>query len=307
MRPLPVAALAFMASLAQAANLQPPRALGSVSNAVENCYRTHSRMGQVTGEVVVSVSVDEQGRVTGATSPAGTNTVHAAAAQCVAVLMKFEPATQDGEPVTGKVDVTVGFPSPPSLKQEPRRAIEYCQPAIDPRHTLHGAFEGGLDLLVRVGKDGRVAETVLPDGVLPWMADAAQCVAERLAFFPARLRLVAIESWAMVPIDFNLSRDPHERPRIETPTVRSDDAEILEAYRKCYPAGQNAEALVNYRITISEGGRVRKAEVVRSSGDVALDDAGVCILRRLVFVPTRRNGVNVKATINWPILVRPPT
>ena len=31
-----------------------------------------------------------------------------------------------------------------------------------------------------------------------------------------------------------------------------------------------------------------------------------CILRRLLFAPARRNGVNVEATVGWPILVRPP-
>ena len=285
---------------------QPPRVLGSVSNAIENCYKLHSRMGVVTGEVTVTVAVDEQGQVAGAMSPPGTDDALAAAGQCVAVLMKFEPATRDGEPVAGQADVTVGFPNPPGLKQDLRHAIEYCQPAIDAHRTTHGAFEGELDLLVRVGKDGKVAETVLPDGLLPWMEEAAKCVAGKLAFFPARLKLVALESWVMVPVNFNLTRDPHERVRLEPPTVRSSEEQILAAYRKCYPAGQTAEAMINYRITVTDGGRVRKAEVVRSSGDPALDEAGVCILRALTFVPTRRNGVNVEGTVNWPIRVRPP-
>ena len=46
--------------------------------------------------------------------------------------------------------------------------------------------------------------------------------------------------------------------------------------------------------------------MIRGSGDEALDQAGVCILRRLIFVPARRNGQNVEATISWPMLVRPP-
>jgi hypothetical protein len=29
-------------------------------------------------------------------------------------------------------------------------------------------------------------------------------------------------------------------------------------------------------------------------------------LRRLIFVPARRNGVNIESTLSWPILVRPP-
>ena len=95
--------------------------------------------------------------------------------------------------------------------------------------------------------------------------------------------------------------------RLEPPTLRSDDEQILAAYRDCYPAGRRDEMKINYRITVTDGGRVRKAEVATSSGDAQLDEAGVCILRRLIFVPARRNGVNVEATVGWPILVRPPS
>jgi len=187
-----------------------------------------------------------------------------------------------------------------------RRAIEYCQPAIDPLATLSGAYEGELDLVVRVGRDGRVVETILPEGILPWMEKAARCVADRLAFFPARLRLVAVESWVVVPVDFNLSRKQHEQVRLDAPTVRSDDAQIIAAYRNCYPPSRDDEQLITYRITVTAGGRVRKAELVRTSDDDALDQAGICILRGLVFVPARRNGKNVESTLTWPILVRPP-
>ena len=291
---------------AQNVSSQPPRPLGNLSNATDNCYALHSRSGVVTGEVEVTVMIDAEGRVTGASSPAGTEERLAAAAQCVAITMRYEPATLDGEPVAGKVSLDIGFPSPPSLRQEVRRTIEYCQPAIDPLATLSGAYEGELDLVVRVGRDGRVVETILPEGILPWMEKAARCVADRLAFFPARLRLVAVESWTVVPVDFNLSRKQHEQVRLDAPTVRSNDAQIIAAYRNCYPRGRSDEQLINYRIIVTEGGRVRKAETIRTSGDSALDQAGICILRGLVFVPARRNGKNVESTLTWPILVRPP-
>ncbi len=260
----------------------------------------------MTGEAKVTVSVSAEGRVIGAASEPGTPEPIASAAQCIAVTMHFEPALENGEPVAGKATVTIGFPSPPQLRQDLMRAIQYCQPAIQPLVTLNSAYEGKLDLLVKIGKDGKVLETVLPDGVLPWMEEAARCLGERLDFYPARLNLEAVESWTMVPIDFNLSRNAHERVRLESPILRSGDARILQAYRACYPAGRSDEARVNYRITVTEGGRVRKAEVVSTSGDDDLDQAGICILRRLVFVPARRNGVNVESTLSWPILVRPP-
>lgn len=256
------------------------------------------------------MSVGADGRVTGAASAPGTPAPLAAAAQCVAVTMKFEPALEAGEPVAGKATVKIGFPTPPELRQDLTRAIQYCQPALQPAFALRrapgNAFEGTLDLLVKVGKDGKVMEYVLPPGVLPWMEEAAACLKERLDFFPARLRLEAVESWTMVPIDFNLTRDPHEEVRLEAPVLRSGDAQILAAYRACYPEGREEQARIDYRITVSDGGRVRKAEAVASSGDAALDAAGECILRRLIFVPARRNGQSVEATVGWPILVRPP-
>ena len=293
-------------ALADQESSRPPRLLGNASTATDNCYAMHSRGGVVTGEVEVTILVNAEGRVSGASSPAGTEERLAAAAQCVAVTMRYEPATLNGEPVPGKVSLNIGFPSQPELREPARKAIEYCQPAIAPLATLNNAYEGGLDLLVKVGKDGRVVDTVLPEGLLPWMDQAARCVAGRLEFFPARLHLVAVESWATVPVDFHLTTDPHEHARIDPPTVHAGAEQILEAYRQCYPSGHDDEVRINYRITITDGGRVRKAELVRSSGDKALDQAGVCILRRLAFVPARRNGHNIESTVNWPILVRPP-
>jgi TonB family protein len=311
MKILLVVVLLFAGMATAEANGSPPRPLGSPPDATDHCYRLHSRDGEVAGEAEVTVSVSAAGRVTGATSAPGTPEPLASAAQCVAVTMRFEPALDDaGQPVAGKAVVAVGFPAPPQLRQDLERAIQYCQPAIQPAFALgrtgNNAFEGTLDLLVKVGKDGKVLETVLPEGVLPWMEEAARCLKERLDFYPARLRLEAVESWILVPVDFNLTRSQHERVRLDPPTVRSSDEKILEAYRTCYPPGRNDEARVGYRITVTDGGRVRKAEVVTSSGDAALDAAGACILRRIVFVPARRNGVNVEATLAWPILVRPP-
>jgi TonB family protein len=300
-------ALCLSALAASGAGSSPPRALGSPSNATDTCFRLHSREGEVSGEADVTVSVSAEGRVTGAASAPGTPEPLASAAQCVAVTMKFAPAQDgNGQPVAGKAVVSVGFPTPPQLRQDLERAIQYCQPALQPLVSLNNAYEGTLDLLVKVGKDGRVLETVLPEGVLPWMEEAASCLEDRLDFYPARLKLEAVESWILVAVDFNLTRGQHERVRLDPPTVRSDDGKILEAYRACYPPGRNDEARIGYRITVTDGGRVRKAEVVTSSGDPVLDEAGACILRRLFFVPARRNGVNVESTVAWPILVRPP-
>jgi TonB family protein len=302
--------LCLSAAAASAAGTEPPRPIGMPPTAIDNCLRQQGPRGDVYGEAQVTVSVNPRGQVTGVATAAGTPEPLASAAQCVALTMRFHPATDpDGQPVAGRATVAIGFPSRPELREDPERAIEYCQPAIQPtaalRQARSNAYEGTLDLRVKVGKDGRVLETVLPEGVLPWMEEAAACLKDRLAFFPARLNLEPVEAWTMVTADFNLTTNPHERVRLEPPTLRSDDAQILAAYGACYPPGRDDQARVAYRITVTDGGRVRKTEVATSSGDAALDAAGECILRRLLFVPARRNGVNVEATVSWPILVRP--
>jgi TonB family protein len=301
-----VVAGCLSALAASAADRIAPRALGTPPESTDNCYRIHSRTGEVTGEAKVTVSVAADGRVTGAAGAPGTPPALAAAAQCVAVTMKFEPALEDGVPVAGQAVVDVAFPTLPQLRQDLERVVEYCQPAIQPLVKLNNAsFEGTLDLFVKVGTDGKVVQVVLPDGTLPWMDAAAECLRERLDFYPARLGLKAVESWTLVPVRFNLTRNAHEHVRLDPPALRSDDEAILAAYRACYPAGRSDEAKVNYRITVNTGGRVKKAELVVSSGDAELDAAGLCILKKLFFTPARRNGVNVESTVGWPILVRP--
>ena len=271
----------------------------------------HGGDGDVTGEAQVSVTVNAQGQVTGVTTAPGTPEPLSSAAQCVAVKMRFQPAQDEaGRPAAGSATVAIGFPTEPELREDLTHAVEYCQPAIQPKSALYktrrNAYEGTLDLRVKVGRDGRVLDVVLPEGVLPWMQEAAECLKGQLEFFPARLNLEPVESWTMVTADFNLTRNPHEHVRLEPPTLRSGNEQILAAYRECYPEGREDQARVSYRITVTDGGRVRKAEVATSSGDAALDAAGECILRRLHIVPARRNGVNVEATVGWPIQVRPP-
>jgi len=146
---------------------------------------------------------------------------------------------------------------------------------------------------------------VLPGGTLEWMQEAVKCVADRLEFYPARLRTELLESWTMLPLSFGLSDVQHLEAEIEPPRPRSDEAAILAAYRKCYPAGQTAMVTIRYRITVAKTGRVRKAELLESSGNAALDEAGACILRSLVFHPARRNVRDVESTLNWAVLVRP--
>jgi TonB family protein len=295
-----------------------PAVASDLIDSTLHCYANYAATGPLTGEVEIIVTVGTDGRASAVTTPPGTIDRMAAAAQCVGVRLEYRPALRGGEPVAERLALTVQFPGLPELRGEllgtrvrnaagfPVRNQQAQEMDARIGSADSRAQEGSVNLLARVGKDGKVKEYQLPGGVLPWMQDAVKCVADRLDFYPARLRMEAADSWIMLPLTFGLSDVQHLGAEITPPSPRSDEESILAAYRKCYPSGESAMVTIPYRITVAKTGRVRRTELLQSSGNSALDEAGACILRNLSFVAARRNGRPVESTLNWPILVRPP-
>lgn len=325
---------ATMATSVSSAELREPAVASDLVEDTLACYANYAATGPLTGEVEIVVNIGSDGRATSVTTPAGTPDRMAAAAQCVGVRLRYRPALQEGLAVAAKLELTVQFPSLPEVRGELQRVVDYCHAPLTAAEITLGtvvrnaagapvrsqlpqpmdariassdrrALEGSVDLMALVGKDGKIREYQLPGGVLPWMQDAVKCVVDRLEFFPARLRTEAAESWTVLSLVFGLSDEQHLGAEIIPPSPRADEESIVAVYRKCYPAGATGMAKIAYRITVAKTGRVRKAELLESSGNAALDKAGVCILRNLAFTPARRNGINVESTLNWPILVRP--
>lgn len=303
--------LSVSATAADDPDYRPARPAVEVDTAVLRCFAIHNRSGPLTGTVEITVTVNAQGQATAVTTPSGTKERLAAAAQCAGVRLTYVAARRDGVPVEDKLIVPVTFPNLPTVRGELRRVVDYCHAPWNAADLRLGTGDpeakvGSVDIIARVGADGKIKEYELPAGVLPWMAAAVKCVADRLEFYPAVLRTSLVESWVVLPLDFNLTEVPHFDAEVAPPRLRSDDAAVRAAYRRCYPAGQTAMVTIQYRITIARTGRVRRAELLASSGNSSLDDAGICILRNLTFVTARRGGYAVESTLNWPILVRPP-
>lgn len=300
-----------------------PSVLSDPVEATVHCYGNYARSGPLTGAYEITVSVGADGKATSVSTPPGTPERAAAAAQCVGTRLTYRPALADGNPVAATVRVPIEFPNLPSVRGELQRVVDYCHAPWSESEIWLGtqergemdarigasdsrALEGSVNLLALVGKSGKIKQYELPGGVLPWMQDAVKCVSDRLEFYPARLRTERVDSWVLLPLTFGLSDQQHLGAEIAPPRPRADDAAILDAYRRCYPADQTATLTIAYRITVAKTGRVRRAEVLQSSGNAALDEAGACILKSIAFVAARRNGRAVESTLNWPILVRPP-
>ena len=91
------------------------------------------------------------------------------------------------------------------------------------------------------------------------------------------------------------------------PAIRSRNNRLAELIDACYPAGARRageEGRVTVRVAIDSGGRASAWNVEHSSGFPRLDAAVGCVIRRLEFLPGRRDGRAIDATVMLPIVFR---
>ena len=298
---------------------QAPRVAANPEREIEKCRRSWGRNGRIAGEVLASVWVGANGRVTGVSTPPDTEPLAAQAAQCAVLGMTFDPALRDGQPVAGQLIVPVGFVTPPQLTHTPH----YDQwRRCYPKSKRNEGIERRVEVGITIGIDGKIIAHELPEGTETWVAEASRCILPYMEFEPGLNRGTPVESVATLPLYFKnneISRDEfasiaaptlagrrRKQAVEERPEPRSSDEEIFAAYRECYPSGHGGSAEVTYQIRVEASGVVRKVEVIESSGDAQLDEAGACILSKLQFRPATFNGNAVSDTVQWPLLVRPP-
>lgn len=286
---------------------------------IERCRRAWSRDARVSGQLDVTVWLDAGGRVTGVSTPPNADPLTAQAAQCAVLGLKYEPGQRDGQAVAGSLVVPIGFITPPTLARHPE---PYEWRRCYPKSARHEGLEGRIVVKVTVGADGKLVDHSLPIDAQSWLVDAANCMVRRLEFKPGSNKGEPIEATANIPLYFKIKDTNLEiiaetvaptvtglkrrMPGEDDPTPVSTEEEILAAYRDCYPPDHGGSAKVMYQIRVEVSGVVRKTEVVQSSGDIRLDEAGACILRKLKFKPATVNGHAVSETLHWPLLVRPP-
>jgi protein TonB len=90
-------------------------------------------------------------------------------------------------------------------------------------------------------------------------------------------------------------------------TLRTRTARVNALVDSCYPAGarrDSEEGRAIAAIVIGPEGSVRSWSVAESSGFPRLDGAMDCVIRRLAFVPARRDGRAVASEVRLPIVFR---
>ncbi len=189
---------------------------------------------------------------------------------------------------------------PASFRQRPAD-LGSCYPD---RMRRQGT-QASLTVDVRVGVDGSATAFEHAPGATPDMIKGADCVAGRLQMQPATRDGVPEESVARVPITFFLD----DARNWVSPTLRSTGDEFVSATAACYPpelGSDGPRGRLLARIHLTQSGRVRRVEVITTTGNAALDEAGRCIARRLRFTPVSLDGKPRAGDVAWEILVLPP-
>ena len=93
----------------------------------------------------------------------------------------------------------------------------------------------------------------------------------------------------------------------KAPALRTPDGRLAALIDSCYPSAARRleeEGRAMARVVIDATGRATAWIVEQSSGFPRLDAAMDCVIRRLEFVPGRREGRAVEATVMLPIFFR---
>jgi protein TonB len=96
-------------------------------------------------------------------------------------------------------------------------------------------------------------------------------------------------------------------PVVQNPRLRTRDNRLAALVDACYPSASRRlgeEGRVVARVAIGADGRAATSSVAQSSGFPRLDAAVDCVLRRLEFVPGRRDGRAVEAEVLLPIVFK---
>lgn len=96
-------------------------------------------------------------------------------------------------------------------------------------------------------------------------------------------------------------------PELRGPMLRIRDSRLAALIDACYPSASRRlaeEGRVVVEVHIDATGQIGAWNIVQASGFSRLDAAANCVVRRLEFVPARRDGTAVAASARLPIVFR---
>lgn len=280
-----------------------------------DCRAAADLLPDQTSNVTLHVSLDAAGGVEEIDFPEEATAWQRVLGRCAVKSLGFDPEVRDGQASSTRAQLDVNFAAVTDGAPGQARVVSVDDLATPPRLPRNSSSvfgrcltfsspgrEGWLYVAeVTIGADGGIKATKLPGDAPSWMVETTRCVAAELRLYPGTHDGEPVESVATIP--FHLRHDDVGIESAEPPT----DREAIEAaYRACYPPDQLAMGTVLFNFDVTVDGDVSGARIVRSSGDIVLDQAAACILPRLRFEPSRRDGKPIRSNISWELPVRPP-
>jgi TonB family protein len=267
-------------------------------------------------KVTLHLSLDAKGRVETIEFPEDASAWQRVLGRCAANELSFDPELRDGRESSTRAQLNVNFAAttdgapgearvasvnelatPPRLPRNSPELFERCLWRNPPdgrnwRYTIEAT----------VGADGSITGTKLPADAPAWAVETTRCVAADMRLYPGTHDGEPVDSKVRIPFHYT-----HDTGGLgfESPKPPTDREVIEAAYRACYPPDQLAMGSVLFNFDVTVDGEVRRAKIVRSSGDIMLDQAAACILPRLHFEPSRRDGKPIPSNISWELPVRP--
>lgn len=301
---------------ANAEEFRPPRLISQPGNYAA-CRTIGSPDFGETRDVKMDFSIDSHGVADKPGLPKDSPEWLESLAACAMAWTRFEPEIWDGEAIrtpavmklalarlqgTGSDEFAVvgvsDLVTPPRFNPKTRSQALHCVPgsaSVD--RNSRTVFR------LTVAADGRIAKVEPPIGAELWMEELGRCLIEKARLIPGSRDGIAAESQVALPIALFSGSKSEDLESARPPT---DPAQFEAALRACYPPDQAAMGSVHFKFDVNADGSVSDARLIQSSGDALLDKAGACILPRLRFEPTKRDGKPVKSNITWELPVRPP-
>lgn len=317
--------------------VRPPRLLNEavLRAKAQEVYPPLLRDAGIGGTAQVYVHVDTLGRVARMQidKSSGYPALDEAALK-VAAVAQFRPAEEDGRKVTAwvtlPVQFTVGTQRPPierasaatdsararaTVSTRPgegyqtralRNGSEVAQAMVrNYPPLLRDAGIGGTAVIgVFANEEGLATKTqVMTSSGYRALDEAALKVVELMRFEPA-----AEAGWVQVPVQFtppgNLEAGPQLTPMTLRPELKNAPA-VQRALIENYPAALRDAGIGGSPVVwflIGEDGMVRKVQLSKSSGFVALDEAALRVAQVMEFTPAFNRDRKVAVWVEIPIV-----
>lgn len=183
--------------------------------------------------------------------------------------------------------------------------------------TLSGDQVGRIEVLalVAVGEDGRVTKVELPElaqmTMQNWARSRVQrwvnCVGKAMRFEPGTVNGVPTAFAVDMPLKswVEFGQDQLQPRQSVQAVLRSAPHEVELARRECESADIPVEQAVIYQFSIDRDGRARDVRVLDSGTSRFANQAGHCIIGKLVFEPQTQDGEFARTPVHWPVTVSP--